>query len=187
MLCRTGLFGPVGQTPANEKGKRRKPVALCIYGFLSGFLYGWIMNLYYIIGWVRPFSLKAAGAAYVSSFFFDLSHGICTALVLWLVGETWVRKLLRIRKKFGLTGEVRRYKLPPSFRAMEGDTPMSSNRNQKSAEALSGGQQQRPCSGWRGSEYPGRGIRLYQRTKRFRKIHALKSSGRTGESLLTEK
>ena len=89
ILCRTGLFGPVGQTPANEKGKRRKPVALCIYGFLSGFLYGWIMNLYYIIGWVRPFSLKAAGAAYISSFFFDLSHGICTALVLWLVGETF--------------------------------------------------------------------------------------------------
>ena len=82
-----------------------------------------IMNLYYIIGWVRPFSLKAAGAAYISSFFFDLSHGICTALVLWLVGETWVRKLLRIKKKFGLTGEIRRYELPPSFRAMEGDIP----------------------------------------------------------------
>ena len=122
ILCRTGLFGPVGQTPANEKGKRRKPVALCIYGFLSGFLYGWIMNLYYIIGWVRPFSLKAAGAAYISSFFFDLSHGICTALVLWLVGETWVRKLLRIKKKFGLTGEVRRYTLPPSTKAPEGET-----------------------------------------------------------------
>ena len=81
------------------------------------------MNLYYIIGWVRPFSLKAAGAAYISSFFFDLSHGICTALVLWLVGETWVRKLLRIKKKCGLTGEIRRYELPPSFRAMEGDIP----------------------------------------------------------------
>lgn len=123
VLGRMGLFGPVGRTAADEKGKRKKPVALCIYGFAGGFLYGWIMNIYYIIGWVRPFSWKAAGAAYVSSFFFDLSHGICTALVLWLVGEAWVRKLLRIRKKFGLTGEVRRYELPPSFRAMEGEHP----------------------------------------------------------------
>ena len=123
LLGRMGLFGPVGRTAADEKGKRKKPVALCIYGFAGGFLYGWIMNIYYIIGWVRPFSWKAAGAAYVSSFFFDLSHGICTALVLLLVGEAWVRKLLRIRKKFGLTGEVRRYELPPSFRAMEGEHP----------------------------------------------------------------
>lgn len=81
------------------------------------------MNLYYIIGWVRPFSWKAAGAAYVSSFFFDLSHGVCTALVLWLVGEPWVRKLLRIKKKFGLIGEARRYELPPASRAPEGETP----------------------------------------------------------------
>ena len=58
-----------------KKEDGQSPVALCVYGFLSGFLYGWIMNLYYIIGWVRPFSWKAAGAAYVSSFFFDLSHG----------------------------------------------------------------------------------------------------------------
>ena len=62
------------------------------------------MNLYYIIGWVRPFSLKAAGAAYISSFFFDLSHGICTALVLWLVGETWVRKLPENQEKIWADG-----------------------------------------------------------------------------------
>ena len=44
---------------------------------------------------------------------------------------------------------------------------------------LSGGQQQRPCSGWHRSGHRRRRIRLYQRTKRFRQIHALKSSGRT--------
>lgn len=30
------------------------PLRLCLYGFLSGFLYGWIMNLYFIIGYVSP-------------------------------------------------------------------------------------------------------------------------------------
>ena len=50
------------------------------------------------------------------------ANAICTALVLWLVGEPWVRKLLRIKKKFGLTGEVRRYTLPPSTKAPEGET-----------------------------------------------------------------
>ena len=31
------------------------PLRLCLYGFLSGFLYGWIMNLYFIIGYVSPY------------------------------------------------------------------------------------------------------------------------------------
>lgn len=114
LLYRAGLFGPVGKTAAEPDGKRRKPYALCIYGFLSGFGYGWVMNLYFIVGFVRPLTWQTMAAAYVSSFFFDLSHGICTAMVLWLVGEPWVRKLLRIRRKFGLTGEDRRYEMPPA-------------------------------------------------------------------------
>lgn len=112
ILYRIGIFGPVGRTGADECGRRRKPCALCLYGLLSGFGYGWVMNLYYIIGYVRPLTWQTIGAAYVSSFFFDLSHGVCTAMVLWLVGDAWVRKLLRIRKKFGLTGEERRYVMP---------------------------------------------------------------------------
>lgn len=114
LLYRAGIFGPVGRTQADERGRRKKPWALCLYGLLSGFGYGWVMNLYYIIGYIRPVTWQTVGAAYVSSFFFDLSHGVCTAMVLYLVGESWVRKLLRIRKKFGLTGEERRYVMPES-------------------------------------------------------------------------
>lgn len=51
VLRKLGVFGPVGETEANAKGRRPRSIALCVYGFLSGFLYGWIMNLYYIIGW----------------------------------------------------------------------------------------------------------------------------------------
>lgn len=120
ILYRAGLFGPVGQQEADRRGKRKKPLALCVYGLLSGFLYGWIMDLYYVIGYIRPFSWGPILAAYASSFFFDLSHGVCTALVLWLAGESWVRKLLRIRRKFGLTGEERRYRMPPETPEEEG-------------------------------------------------------------------
>ena len=88
------------------------PMRLCIYGLLSGFLYGWIMNLYFIIGFIDPINWASIGAAYVSSFFFDFSHGVCTFLVLWALGDPWIRKLERIKTKFGLTGEERRYVLP---------------------------------------------------------------------------
>ena len=82
-LYRTGIFGTVGQAATDEEGKRKKPILLCVAGFLFSVLYGWIMNLQYILGYVRPFSLQAVAAAYLSSAWFDISHGICTALVLW--------------------------------------------------------------------------------------------------------
>lgn len=46
--------------------------------------------------------------------FFDFCHGLCTFLVLWALGDPWVRKLERIKIKFGLTAEERNYVLPPS-------------------------------------------------------------------------
>ena len=70
--------------------------------------------LYFIIGYVSPLTWQTIGAAYLSSFFFDFCHGLCTFLVLWALGDPWVRKLERIKLKFGLTAEERNYVLPPS-------------------------------------------------------------------------
>lgn len=114
LFYKAGLFGKVGTIGANEHGKRKKPVLLCVFGFFAGVLFGWIMNLYHIIGYVSPITWKAVLATYASSFYFDISHGVCTALVLWLVGDLWVRKLLRIKKKFGLDGEYHHYVMPPT-------------------------------------------------------------------------
>ena len=102
ILYRTGIFGPVGDQQVDREGKRKKPVRLCIFGFLCGIGYGWVMNLYYLIGYVDPLNLYTIVAAYASSLLFDISHGVCTAMVLWFVGETWTRKLLRMKRKFGM-------------------------------------------------------------------------------------
>lgn len=90
------------------------PIRLCVFGLLTGFFYGWIMNLFFIIGYVDPITWPAVGAAYVSSFTFDFSHGICTFLVLWALADPWARKLERVKVKFGLVAESRNYVLPPS-------------------------------------------------------------------------
>ena len=113
LLYKAGLFGKVARTSVDDSGKRKKPVRLCVFGFFCGFFYGWIMNLYHLIGYVSPINWTAVLTTYASSFFYDVSHGICTALVLWLAGELWVRKLLRIKKKFGLDGEEKNYVMPP--------------------------------------------------------------------------
>lgn len=120
LLVKAGIFGPIGKEQPQKNGKRKKSIRLCIYGLASGFAYGWVMNLFYIIGYVRPLTWQTVAAAYVSSFFFDLGHGICTMLVLYFVGEAWIRKLLRIKRKFGLTGEERSYVMPPGRHEEEG-------------------------------------------------------------------
>ena len=96
---------------------------LCVFGLFSGFLYGWIMNLYFIIGYVSPLTWHTIAAAYASSFFFELSHGVCTFLVLWALGDPWIRKLERIKIKFGLTAEERNCVMPPRNCAPVGRTP----------------------------------------------------------------
>lgn len=80
----------------------RASFRLCMFGLLSGFGYGWVMNLYYIIGYINPITWQSVAAAYVSSFFFDLSHGVCTFIVLWALGTPWIKKLNRVKVKFGL-------------------------------------------------------------------------------------
>ena len=54
LLVKAGIFGPIGKEQPQKNGKRKKPIRLCIYGLASGFAYGWVMNLFYIIGYVRP-------------------------------------------------------------------------------------------------------------------------------------
>ena len=102
LLYRIGAFGTVGQVQTDEHGKRKKPVRLCVFGFFCGIAYGWFMNLQYIIGYVDPINWKTIGLAYAQSLYFDISHGVCTALVLYLAAEPWTRKLMRIRRKFSL-------------------------------------------------------------------------------------
>lgn len=113
IFYKMGIFGSVEQTGTDARGRRKKPLRLCIFGFFCGVLYGWIMNLQYIAGYIRPLNLKTITAAYAASAWFDISHGACTALVLWLAAEPWVRKLRRIRKKFALAGEDTVYEMPP--------------------------------------------------------------------------
>lgn len=92
----------------------RAPTGLCLWGLATGFVYGWIMNVQFIFGYVNPITWQTVAAAYVSSFFFDLSHGVCTFLVLWALASPWSRKLERVKEKFGLVAERDNYVMPPA-------------------------------------------------------------------------
>ncbi|AKP66200.1 ECF transporter S component [Companilactobacillus ginsenosidimutans] len=94
-----GIVGIISGLMANKK------VSIWVitaWGFVSGFLYGWIMDIYFILGFVKPITPKSSIAALVASFPFDVTHAIFTAVLLLLLGKAWMKIFQRYRAKYDL-------------------------------------------------------------------------------------
>ncbi|MNC14744.1 hypothetical protein D3C75_625320 [compost metagenome] len=83
----------------------KKRSGMLIFGFLWGFLFGWIMNVWYIISLPDAFSWGLVAAAYASSFYFDLAHALSNVFFLAILAGGWTKVLERFRKKYGLLQE----------------------------------------------------------------------------------
>ena len=77
-------------------------IVLICYGFLSGLGYGFILNSWYIVGFLIPVTWQGALAAYLAGLPFDLVHGIATAVFLLALYLPWKKKLTRIKTKYDL-------------------------------------------------------------------------------------
>lgn len=100
MFC-WGMIG-LGAGLLRNNGFLRGKYSLAAYGLLSGFVFGWIMNLWYIIGFISPITWQAIITAYISSFWFDLTHALSTLVFVFVLAAPWLKKLNRIKIKFGL-------------------------------------------------------------------------------------
>lgn len=96
-----GVIGFLGGVLYKFKIIRGKK-SLCVFGFFSGFLFGWIMNIFTMIGFISNFSFSSFLALYVSSFWFDFTHAVATAVFLYVLSDSWISKLNRAKIKFGL-------------------------------------------------------------------------------------
>lgn len=97
-------WGMVGLTAGWLRNTRwmRTRTGMLIFGFIWGFLFGWIMNIWYIISLPDAFSWGLMAAAYASSFYFDLAHALSNVFFLSLLAGGWIKVLQRFRKKYGL-------------------------------------------------------------------------------------
>lgn len=75
---------------------------LVLWGFASGFLMGWIMDVYYIIGFVNPITLKSILTSIAASFYFDFVHALFTAVLLCIVGKRWIKLFNSYKQKYDL-------------------------------------------------------------------------------------
>lgn len=73
-----------------------------VFGFVCGFLFGWIMNLWYVVAYIKPLSWIAFVQAYAASFYFDLAHALSNVFFLLLFSASWLKIIRRFQKKYGL-------------------------------------------------------------------------------------
>lgn len=73
----------------------------CLFGGLSGYFFGWMMNVWSILS-LHLTSLKACLALYASSFYFDTAHALSNIILLALFSKSWIKILERFKIKYGL-------------------------------------------------------------------------------------
>lgn len=73
-----------------------------IFGFIWGYLFGWFMNLWIIVGAIENFTWEFFISIYVASIYFDLAHGLSNVFFLLIFSSSWIRILNRFKRKYGL-------------------------------------------------------------------------------------
>lgn len=96
-----GLIGYFAGVLADRGAFERRPV-LYVYGFAAPLLYGFLLNSYYIVGFVHPLTWQTALLAYGAGLPFDLVHGAATVVFLAILYQPWRKKLDRIKRKYGI-------------------------------------------------------------------------------------
>ena len=73
-----------------------------VWAFMSAMLYGFILNGWYVLGFVRPLTWQGALAGFAAGFPLDVVHGIATVLFLAGMWGLWHRAIERVVAKYGL-------------------------------------------------------------------------------------
>jgi energy-coupling factor transport system substrate-specific component len=93
-------WGACGFFAAQLNGKNK--YIIYSYGFITGILFGWFMNIWHIIGFVEVINLKTILLSYISSFYFDIIHGVGNVLFLILLMPNLYKFLDRIKVKYNI-------------------------------------------------------------------------------------
>jgi energy-coupling factor transport system substrate-specific component len=73
-----------------------------IFGFITGILFGWVMNLWYFVSLGEHVKLAEIIAYFGASIYFDLAHALSNVFFITVFANSWVKILKRFRKKYGL-------------------------------------------------------------------------------------
>ena len=94
-----GMIGYVAGIIADH-GFFKKPIALYAYGFFASLCYGFLLNTWYLVGFINPITWQSALTVYGAGFVFDAVHALSTIMFLLIIYQPWRKKLERIKTKY---------------------------------------------------------------------------------------
>ena len=96
-----GLVGYLAGLLAQTRFFDSLPVVLT-YGFISGYLFGLVMNIWSIVGFFHTNGLADMLIVYAAAIPFDTTHAVATVVFLAILYAPWRRKLARVKRKYAL-------------------------------------------------------------------------------------
>jgi len=90
-----GLLGRIRPVPGI---KLLAPAA-----FLWGYLFGWLMNLWYWLAFIRPLNTETWVAVNAASFLFDTLRGLGNAAFMFIFGDVFIKILRYFKNKLEIT------------------------------------------------------------------------------------
>lgn len=100
MFC-CGIIGFIAGL-LRKKGMLKGKVSICVFGFLSGYIYGMIVDVWTVAEFASPLTFQSVLAIYISGFAFNTILAVATAIFLLFLEKPMTKKLDRIKIKFGL-------------------------------------------------------------------------------------
>lgn len=85
------------------KGKRPSAEKFSMICFFYGFMFDWIMNLWHVIGFIRPLNIKTIAIAYATGLTFDIMHAASSFIFCIIFYDSFYKVLNRFKKRLNVT------------------------------------------------------------------------------------
>jgi len=75
---------------------------MTVFSFLWGYLFGWIIDLWYWAAFVDPLNLKTLLGVFAASFWFDTAHALGNGIFYYLFGDRVFKMIRRCSRRFSV-------------------------------------------------------------------------------------
>lgn len=87
-------------------GKKKTHISAVAFSFICfiyGFMFDWIMDLWYVVGFIKPLTIKSAFLAYLTGFTFDLLHAASSFVFCIIFFDVFYKILDRFKRRLEIT------------------------------------------------------------------------------------
>ncbi len=102
-----GIIGIIGWLfRKSMQGKKYEFLYFLIIGFLSGYLYGMIMNVWYWLAFIYPLTWQSFLMVESTSIWFDTLHALGNVIFIDLFAIRFIKLLERYKLRYGLFNKI---------------------------------------------------------------------------------